>query len=111
MCDRIIAEWAHNHLAGIPSTESNVTFPALLTVVIEPLIQGKAMATAPQLTSTLPSAQEWRDRLEEILPLQGEWSEQEYLVLTDHRSRLIEFTDGFLDVLPTPTDKHQAIQG
>jgi Uma2 family endonuclease len=58
-----------------------------------------------------PSAQEWRDLLEEILPCQGEWSEQEYLVLTDHRNRLIEFTDGFLEVLPAPTDKHQAILG
>jgi len=49
--------------------------------------------------------------LEEILPRQGEWSEEEYLVLTDHRSRLVEFTDGFLEVLPMPTDKHQAILG
>jgi Uma2 family endonuclease len=82
-----------------------------LTVVIERLFQGKAMATAPQLRSTLSSAQEWRDLLEEILPRQGQWSEQEYLVLTDHRNRLIEFTDGFLEVLPMPTDKHQAILG
>jgi Uma2 family endonuclease len=59
----------------------------------------------------VPSTQEWKDVLEEILPRQGRWSEQEYLVLTDHRTRLIEFTDGFLEVLPTPTDKHQAILG
>ena len=30
-------------------------------------------------------------------------------VLTDHRSRLVEFTDGFLEVLPMPTDKHQSV--
>ncbi len=47
--------------------------------------------------------------LEEILPRQGEWSEEEYLVLTDHRSRLIEFTDGFLEVLPMPTVEHQML--
>jgi Uma2 family endonuclease len=47
--------------------------------------------------------------LEEILPPQGSWSEEEYLVLTDHRNRLIEFTDGVLEVLPRPTDKHQSI--
>jgi Uma2 family endonuclease len=47
--------------------------------------------------------------LEEILPCQGEWSEEEYLVLTDHRSRLVEFTDGYLEVLPMPTDKHQVV--
>ncbi len=53
--------------------------------------------------------QEWRDFLEEVLPRQGTWSEEEYLVLTDHRSRLIEFTDGFLEALPMPTDRHQNI--
>ena len=66
------------------------------------------MATATTLTTALPSAQEWKDVLEEILPPQGRWSEDEYLVLTDHRNRLVEFTDGFLEVLPMPTDKHQS---
>jgi hypothetical protein len=64
------------------------------------------MASASQDTSSPPFAQDWKDTLEEILPHQGEWSEQAYLVLTDHRSRLIEYTDGFLEVLPWPTDKH-----
>jgi Uma2 family endonuclease len=49
--------------------------------------------------------------LEELLPSQGTWSEEEYLVLTEHRNRLVEFTDGFLEALPMPTDKHQAILG
>ncbi len=31
--------------------------------------------------------------------------------MTDHRNRLVEFTDGILDILPMPTDKHQAILG
>jgi Uma2 family endonuclease len=53
--------------------------------------------------------QEWRDFLEEVLPRQGTWSEEEYLVLTDHTNRLIEYTDGFLEVLPMPTDRHQAV--
>jgi Uma2 family endonuclease len=52
---------------------------------------------------------EWKDLLEDILPPQGAWSDEEYLVLTDHRNRLIEFTDGFLEVLPMPTVKHQMI--
>ncbi len=69
------------------------------------------MASAPTLTVTPPSPVEWKDLLAEILPAQGRWSEDEYLVLTDHRNRLIEFTDGFLEVLPMPTDKHQAILG
>ncbi|HLN02417.1 MAG TPA: Uma2 family endonuclease [Bryobacteraceae bacterium] len=75
------------------------------------LFQGEAMASATQPTTELPSAQEWKDLLEQILPPQGEWSEEEYLVLTDHRNRLVEFTDGFLEILPMPTDKHQGILG
>jgi hypothetical protein len=71
------------------------------------LSPGNAMSAATTLTTTLPSAQEWKDVLEEILPPQGRWSEDEYLVLTDHRNRLVEFTDGFLEILPTPTDKHR----
>src|ERR1700680_1836229 len=68
-----------------------------------------AMATASQLSSSVPSNLEWKDTLEEILPPQGEWSEEEYLVLTDQRNRLIEYTDGFLEVLPWPTDRHQSL--
>src|SRR5512135_1014298 len=67
------------------------------------------MASATQPTTELPAAQEWKDVLEELLPPQGNWSEEEYLVLTDHRNRLVEFTDGFLEVLPMPTDKHQNV--
>ena len=69
------------------------------------------MATVTTPTTALPSAQDWNEVLADILPPQGRWSEEEYLVLTDHRNRLIEFTDGFLEVLPMPTDKHQAILG
>jgi Uma2 family endonuclease len=65
----------------------------------------------PELTTTLGSAEEWKDMLAELLPPQGSWSEEEYLVLTEHRNRLVEFTDGFLEALPMPTDKHQAILG
>jgi Uma2 family endonuclease len=67
------------------------------------------MTPATQIATELPPVQEWKDVLEEILPHQGEWSEEEYLVLTDHRARLVEYTDGFLEALPTPTKKHQAI--
>src|SRR5207237_7066193 len=31
--------------------------------------------------------------------------------LTEHKTRLIEFTDGFLEPLPMPTDRHQSILG
>jgi Uma2 family endonuclease len=80
-----------------------------LTVETHSLFEGDAMATVTQPSTDLPLDQEWKDVLEEILPCQGTWSEEEYLVLTDHRNRLVEFTDGFLEVLPMPTDKHQML--
>lgn len=67
------------------------------------------MATTVHTATEPPHAREWKDVLEEIAPPQGEWSEEEYLVLTGHRKNLVEFTDGYLEVLPMPTDKHQAI--
>ena len=45
----------------------------------------------------------------DLLPLQGSWTEQQYLKLTDQTNRLIEFTDGEIEVLPMPTDNHQSI--
>ena len=47
--------------------------------------------------------------LGEILPRQGCWSDEGYLWLTDHGNRLVEFTDGFVEELPMPTDTHQTI--
>ena len=67
------------------------------------------MASVPQFTDAAQSEQQWKDLLEMILPPQGEWTEEEYLVLTDHRNQLVEFTDGFLEVLPMPTQQHQML--
>ena len=44
----------------------------------------------------------------ELLPPQGWWSEEEYLWLTDSTTRLLEYTDGAIEVLPRPTDEHQS---
>jgi Uma2 family endonuclease len=41
--------------------------------------------------------------------LQGLWSEEQYLRLTQQTRRLIEFTDGVIEVLSIPTRKHQAM--
>jgi len=43
--------------------------------------------------------------------LQGLWTEEQYLRLTDWSNRPLEFTDGSLEVLPIPTKQHQAILG
>ncbi|MBM3223827.1 MAG: Uma2 family endonuclease [Candidatus Tectomicrobia bacterium] len=60
--------------------------------------------------STVTATQEQLDvLLAELLPPQGQWSEEAYLWLTDHTTRLIEFTDGYLEVLPMPTDEHQTL--
>jgi Uma2 family endonuclease len=50
-----------------------------------------------------------KELLLELLPDQGSWSDEGYLWLTDHTKRLVEFSDGFVEVLPMPTDKHQSI--
>jgi Uma2 family endonuclease len=44
-----------------------------------------------------------------LFPAQGEWSEDDYLWLTDHTRGMVEFTDGHVEVLPMPTDEHQRI--
>jgi Uma2 family endonuclease len=55
----------------------------------------------------MSSAREYRRTMLELLPPQGGWTEEKYLWLTDDSTRLIEFTDGYIEVLPMPTDEHQ----
>jgi Uma2 family endonuclease len=57
----------------------------------------------------MTSPQEYQQVVLEILPGQGRLSEEDYLWLTDHTSRLIEFTDGYIEVLPMPTGTHQLL--
>src|SRR5260370_8332411 len=64
--------------------------------------RGVPMANV-NLTTDLPLSQEWKDILEEILPPQGCWNEDQYLLLTHHKTRLGEFPHGFLYTLPRPT--------
>ena len=45
----------------------------------------------------------------DTMPSQGYWSDEQYLWLTDHTRRLVEFTDGRVEELPMPTVLHQAI--
>jgi Uma2 family endonuclease len=44
-----------------------------------------------------------------LYPEQGEWTEFDYLELTDSTNRLVELSDGRLEVLPMPTTSHQRI--
>jgi Uma2 family endonuclease len=53
----------------------------------------------------------WNDSDEELdlEQIQGLWSTDAYLRLSSQSNRLIEFTDGYLEVLPMPTRTHQRI--
>ena len=41
--------------------------------------------------------------------LQGLWTEEQYLAVSGASKRLIEFTDGRIEILPMPTRRQQAI--
>ena len=45
----------------------------------------------------------------DLLTLQGLWTEAQYFKLTNSCNHLVEFTDGQLEILPMPTDRHQSI--
>ncbi len=57
------------------------------------------------------SQQELHAVLLDLLPPQGGWEEAEYLWLTDRSNRLLELSDGIIEVLPMPTREHQTIVG
>lgn len=46
--------------------------------------------------------------VEDVLP-QGCWSDDDYLRLTDRTRRLVELTDGYLEIPPAPSRGHQRI--
>ena len=44
-----------------------------------------------------------------LFPIQGAWSESDYFALTEWTNRLVEFSKGYVEVLPMPTRRHQKI--
>ena len=48
-------------------------------------------------------------KLLELLPDQGAWQDEDYLWLTDRTRKLVELSDGYVEMLPPPTDRHQSI--
>src|SRR5689334_19173709 len=64
------------------------------------------MSTPPSTTSQEP---EYAWEVATLYPAQGEWSEEEYLELTDRMNRRIELTDGRLEFLAMPTEVHEAL--
>ena len=65
----------------------------------EVMIQANPSASLPAHEPTWEIAR--------LFPDQGSWSEEEYLAL--NANRLLEFSHGYLDVLPMPTLMHQQI--
>jgi Uma2 family endonuclease len=59
--------------------------------------------------SSQTSQQELQAVLLDLLPPQGGWEEAGYLWLTDRSRRLLEFSDGIIEVLPMPTREHQEV--
>jgi Uma2 family endonuclease len=57
----------------------------------------------------MTSEHELQATLLDLLPTQGHWSEEAYLWLTDQSNQLLEYSDGYIEVLPMPTKRHQAI--
>src|SRR6185295_9733062 len=49
------------------------------------------------------------DAVLDLEPIQGLWTVQQYLKLTDYSRRLVEFVDGSIEVPPMPTDRHQVM--
>lgn len=73
------------------------------------MVQAATTTTAADSTTARTSQAELNALLCDVMPPQGCWSEALYLWLTDWTNRLIEFTDGTVELLPMPTVRHQAI--
>ena len=58
-------------------------------------------------TTNCQDAPELTWEIAQLFPAQGHWSEEEYFLLGTNR--LIEFSHGRLEVLPTPTQSHQLL--
>ena len=65
----------------------------------------QSMAAAP---AGAVSQEQVNGLLGEVLP-QGSWRDDDYLWLTDRSRHLVEFTDGYLELLPMPSRGHQRI--
>jgi Uma2 family endonuclease len=62
---------------------------------------------AQELSPRAPGQPELTWEIAHLFPAQGDWSEEEYLALGGNR--LVEFSDGFVEVLPVPTTSHQLL--
>ena len=73
------------------------------------MAQATISTTAADSTTASTSQAELNAFLCDSMPPQGCWGDEHYLWLTDRTRRLVEFTDGYVELLPMPTVAHQAI--
>lgn len=66
-------------------------------------------STDPNVPCHVPIVGEPAWDLALLYPMQGHWSQDEYLDLTDHTRWLVEYTAGKIEVLRMPTIEHQLI--
>jgi Uma2 family endonuclease len=70
------------------------------------------MASVTAVQAATHHETEWPNpnlQLVELFPAPGDWTEEEYLWLTDRTNHLAEYCDGRIEILPMPTDFHQTI--
>src|SRR5438445_1732306 len=61
----------------------------------------------PGTSSRAPRRAEPTWEVAYLFPTQGNWSEEDYLALGGNQ--LVEFSHGFLEILPMPTTSHQLL--
>ncbi|MBC8160131.1 MAG: Uma2 family endonuclease [Roseiflexaceae bacterium] len=67
------------------------------------------MTTVAELSTGLRTFSRADTELFYLDPIQGMWTTEQYLAMTNASRSMIEYTDGTIEVLPMPTRRHQAI--
>ena len=89
--------------------EARPACPAGHVERLQTMAQATISTTAADSTTGRTSQAELNAFVCDSLPPQGCWGDEHYLWLTDRTRRLVEFTDGYVELLPMPTVEHQAI--
>jgi Uma2 family endonuclease len=76
---------------------------------VSTIYSATANQAMPIVPTSLSSQAEYAWEVATLFPVQGRWSEDAYLDLTDGTNRRIELVDGRLEFLPMPTELHQAL--
>ena len=63
----------------------------------------------PSHRPSTDQSQEYAWEVATLFPVQGRWSEEAYLSVTDHTNRVIELVNGRLEFLTMPTEWHQIL--